>query len=239
MNSNSSGPGTRFFAIEGSSASSLWTFGYPPSGRVRIAAPLRMQHQIIRGFAVSKLPWIRQQQRKLQEQERETTREYVDRESHYVFGRRCMLTVIEQDTPPRVELRHNKLLLRVRPGTSEAARQAVLDEWYRRQLKDAVVPLIARWESLTGTTVKRFFVQRMKTKWGSCNHRRATIRLNTELAKKPRECLEYIVVHEMAHLLEPTHNARFIVLMDRFMPRWQFYRQVLNRLPLRHECWEY
>lgn len=150
-----------------------------------------------------------------------------------------MLTVNEEDASASVQLRHSKLLLRVRPGTSEEARQAVLEEWYRRQLKQAVAPVIARWEPRMGVTVHGLFVQRMKTKWGSCNHRAHTIRLNTELAKKPRECLEYIVVHEMVHLLEPTHNARFIALMDRFMPRWQHYRQMLNRLPLRHECWDY
>jgi predicted metal-dependent hydrolase len=212
---------------------------YPPNGRVRISAPSRMREDTIRVFAVSKLAWIKQQQQKLQEQERETSREYLDRESHYVFGRRCMLTVIEEERPASVELKHNTLLLRVRPGMSEKARQAIVDEWYRRLLKQTIPPLIARWEPVMGVKVERCFVQRMKTKWGSCNHRACTIRLNTELAKKPRECLEYIVVHELVHLLEPTHNARFIALMDKYMPRWQFYRQMLNRLPLRNESWDY
>ena len=212
---------------------------YPPSGRVRISAPSRMREDTIRVFVVSKLPWIRQQQQKLRDQERETNREYLDRESHYVFGRRCLLTVTEADAAPSVEQKHGKILLRVRPGTSEEARQAILDEWYRGQLRQALTPLIAKWEPVMRVKVQRSFVQHMKTKWGSCNHRAHTIRLNTELAKKPRECLEYIVVHEMVHLLEPTHNARFISLMDKYMPRWQHYRQMLNRLPLRNEHWEY
>jgi len=212
---------------------------YPPSGRVRISAPTRMRRDTIRVFAVSKLPWIRQQQKKLREQERERTREYLDRESHYVFGKRCVLRIIEDDASPLVELKHGKLILRVRPGTSEEARQTIVDEWYRRQVKETISPMIARWAPTMGVKVKRVFVQRMKTKWGSCNFPAGTIRLNTELAKKPLECLEYIVVHELVHLLEPTHNARFIALMDRFMPRWQFYRQMLNRLPLRHESWDY
>ena len=212
---------------------------YPPAGRVRISAPSRMRPDTIRVFAVSKLPWIREQQKKFREQGREAIREFIDRESHHVFGKRCLLKVIQEDTPVSVELRNSKLILRVRPGSTEEARRAALDEWYRRLLKQAVPQLIARWEPLIGVRVERFFVQRMKTKWGSCNHRAATIRLNAELAKKPKECLEYIVVHEMVHLLEPTHNAHFTALMDRFMPRWQFYRQMLNRLPLRHECWEY
>jgi predicted metal-dependent hydrolase len=212
---------------------------YPPTGRVRISAPSRMREDTIRVFALSKLPWIRQQQRKLREQERETSREYLDRESHHVFGKRYMLTVIEEESPASVELKHNKLVLRVRPGTSEEARQAVVDEWYRRLLKQTVPALIARWEPVIGVKLDRLFVQHMKTKWGSCNHHARNIRLNTELAKKPRECLEYILVHELVHLLEPTHNARFIALMDQFMPRWQHYRQMLNGLPLRHESWEY
>jgi predicted metal-dependent hydrolase len=198
-----------------------------------------MSPETIRAFAAAKLPWIRQQQRKLQAQERETPREYLDRESHHVFGRRCMVTITEEDAPPKVELRHNTLFLRVRPGTTEASRHEVLEEWYRVMLRDAAAPLIARWEPVLGVTVRRVFVQHMKTKWGSCNHKRQTIRLNTELAKKPRECLEYLVVHEMIHLLEPTHDQRFVMLMDESLPHWQYYRQLLNRLPLRHEQWEY
>ena len=131
------------------------------------------------------------------------------------------------------------MVLRVRFGTSEETRQAAVDEWYRRQLKHTVPALIACWEPVIGVKVERLFVQHMKTKWGSCNHRAHTIRLNTELVKKPLECLEYIVVHELVHLLEPTHNARFIALMDQYMPRWHYYRQRLNRLPLRHEFWHY
>jgi predicted metal-dependent hydrolase len=212
---------------------------HPPTGRVRIAAPKRMSIDTIRVFAISKLDWIKQQQTKLREQERETPREYVDRESHYVWGKRYLLTVFESDEPPSVELKHSRMVLRMRPGTDERRRQALMEAWYREQIKQAVPLLLARWQPLMGVRVERFFVQRMKTKWGSCNHKARTIRLNTELAKKPAECLEYIVVHELVHLLEPTHNARFVALMDRFMPKWQFHRQVLNRLPVRREKWSY
>ena len=212
---------------------------HPPTGRVTISAPSRMSLDTIRVFAISKLSWIKQQQRKLQEQERETPREYLDRESHYVWGKRYLLKVIEADQPPSVELSHSRMVLRVRPGTDQAKRQVILEEWYREQVKQAVPPLVAKWEPLIGVKVARFFVQRMKTKWGSCNHRAHTVRLNTDLAKKPRECLEYLVVHELVHLLEPTHNARFIALMAQFMPKWQSHRQTLNRLPVRHEHWAY
>jgi hypothetical protein len=212
---------------------------YPPAGKVRISAPLRMDIDTIRVFAISKLGWIKQQQRKLQEQERETPREYLDLESHYVWGKRYLLKVIEVDEAPSVKLKHSKMILQVRPGTDEKKKQAIIDAWYREQLKKAVPPLIAKWEPLIAVKIERFYVRKMKTKWGSCNHRALSIRLNTDLAKKPKDCLEYIIVHEMAHLLEPTHNARFIALMDQFMPKWQFYRDKLNRLPVSHENWVY
>lgn len=212
---------------------------YPPSGKVRISAPLRMNADTIRVYAISKLDWIKQQKNKLRAQERETPREYLDRESHYVWGKRYLLKVIEQDVAPAVELKHSKLLLQIRPGSGEEKKQAILEEWYRQQLKEAVPPLIEKWQPLMGVNVERFFVQRMKTKWGSCNHGSGTIRLNTELAKKPWECLEYIVVHEMTHLLEPTHNQRFVALIDQFMSKWRFHREELNRLPVRHDTWSY
>jgi predicted metal-dependent hydrolase len=131
------------------------------------------------------------------------------------------------------------MVLQIRPATDEVKKQAVLDQWYRTQLREAALPLIAKWEPLLGVKVQKLFVQQMKTRWGSCNPASASVRLNTDLAKKPRECLEYMVVHELVHLLEPTHNKRFVALMDRFLPEWQFSREVLNRLPVRHENWAY
>ena len=212
---------------------------YPPTGRVRISAPVRMSLDTIRLFAISKLGWIRQQQKKLREQERESRREYLDRESHYVWGRRYLLKLVEGDGAPSVQLHHSKLLLRVRPGTEETAREAVVASWYRQLLKTAIPPLIEAWEPRLNVTVSGFYVQRMKTKWGSCNPTARTIRLNTALAMKPKECIEYIVVHEMVHLLEPTHSPRFLALMDRLVPTWRATRDLLNRLPARHELWIY
>ena len=212
---------------------------HPPNGRVRIAAPSHMNPDTVRVFAISKLGWIRQQQQKIRAQERETPREYLDRESHYLWGKRYLLKVVEENARPEVELEHGKIILRVRPGADENKRLAIMEEWYRAQLKQAVTPLITKWEPLMGVKMERLFVQRMKTKWGSCNPKSRNIRLNTDLAKKPHECLEYILVHEMVHLLEPTHNARFVSLMDSFMPNWQFYQETLNCLPVRHEHWDY
>jgi hypothetical protein len=198
-----------------------------------------MSLDTIRVFAITKLSWIRQQQRKLRQQEREAPREYLDRESHYVWGKRYLLKVSEADRPPAIELKHSKMLLHVRPGTSQEKCQAIVDEWYREQIRQAAPPMIAQWEPRLGVKMERFYVQRMKTKWGSCNHHARTIRLNTDLAKKPPECLEYLIVHELVHLLEPTHNARFIALMDHHMPKWRSHQQTLNRLPVRHESWGY
>lgn len=210
---------------------------YPPTGRVRLAAPARMNLDTIRLFAISKLGWIKRQQKKLREQQRETRREYIDRESHHVWGRRVLLKLTEVDGPANVQLRHSKLLLSVRPGTDETAREAILGGWYRQLLKADVAPLIATWEQRLNVRVAGFYVQQMKTKWGSCNPAARTLRLNTELAKKPKACLEYIVVHEMCHLIEATHGPRFLALMDQVMPAWRDTRALLNSLPARHEDW--
>ncbi len=212
---------------------------HPPAGRVRIAAPLRMELETIRLYAISKLDWIRKHQRKLQQQAREAPREILERESHYVWGKRYLLQITEQDAPPAVELQHATLHLRVRPGCDEARRQAILAAWYRDLLKEAIPPLIAKWETVLGVKVVGFSVRHMKTRWGSCTPSRHSIRLNTELAKKPPECLEYVLVHEMVHLLEPSHNQRFHNLMDHHLPAWPHHRETLNRLPIRYEAWRY
>jgi len=212
---------------------------YPPQGRVRIAAPLRMDLDTIRVFAISKLGWIKQQQSKLRSQAREAPREYLNRESHYVWGKRYLLKVVEHDAPPSVTVKHSALVLNMRPGSDDAKKQSVLSEWYRQQLKEETQALIAKWAAHMGVPVPALTIRKMKTKWGSCTPVTRHILINLELAKKPPECLEYIVVHELAHLLEPTHNNRFIALMTQFMPKWRFYRDELNRLPVRHEDWGY
>ena len=212
---------------------------HPPTGRVRISAPKGLSLETIRAFAISKLSWIHQQRRRLRDQERETRRDFVDRESHYLWGSRYLMSVVERDGAPAVELEQRRMRLLVREGSTRAQREAVVARWYRDQLRAEAAALAAKWEPLVGARVERLFVQHMKTRWGSCNPRARTIRLNTELAKKPAECLEYVLVHEMAHLLEPSHNAHFVALMDRFLPRWPVLRQRLNRFPVRHEDWDY
>jgi hypothetical protein len=180
---------------------------HPPTGRVRIAAPERMSLDTVRVFAIAKLPWIKSQQQKLREQERESPREFLDRESHFVWGKRYLLKIIEVNESPSIELSHSRIILRVRPGTDVVKRGAMMESWYREQLRMVVPSLIEKWQRLMGVKVERHFIRRMKTKWGSCNHRMKSIRLNTDLARKPRECLEYVLVHEMTHLLEHTHTT--------------------------------
>jgi predicted metal-dependent hydrolase len=193
----------------------------------------------IRVFAISKLDWIKKQQFELKKQKRETQRDFVERESHFVWGKRYLLSVTEHDQAPTITLKGSKMRLAVRPQTDRTKRHAILDDWYREQLKAVIPNFVAKWEPRMGVTVDRFYVRRMKTKWGSCNPAKHSIRLNTELARKPRECLEYLVVHEMAHLIEPTHNARFIALMDRLLPQWRTIRDQLNSFPLAHSEWRY
>ena len=212
---------------------------YPPAGRVRISAPLRMNVETVRAFAVSKLGWIKAQQKQILAQERESPREYLERESHFVWGKRYLLEIIECDGPPKIELKARRLVLQLRPTMSPERREQILDGWYRARLREVVLPLIAKWEPLLGVRVERLFIQRMKTKWGSCSHTVSAIRLNAELAKKPRECVEYVVVHEMIHLIEPNHGKGFIARMERVMPLWRQYRRILNQLPVRHEDWLY
>ena len=210
---------------------------YPPTGRVRISAPKRMDLDTIRLFALSKLGWIRAQQHKVQAQPRETPREYLERESHYVWGKRYLLELHEHRAAPKVEISHKALELWVKPGTPLDTRAALLEGWYRDRLREAAGPLIATWQTKLNVEVENLVVRRMKTRWGSCTPARRSIRLNTDLAKKPPVCLEYVVVHELMHLLEPSHNSRFVSLMNQHLPNWRAYRDELNRLPVRHENW--
>jgi predicted metal-dependent hydrolase len=213
---------------------------YPPEGRVRVAAPLLLDDDAVRLAVISKLSWIKKQKRNFKEQPRQSKREFVQRESHYFLGRRYLLNVIEHDGPAKVEIRSaRKMDLFVRQGMDTEQREKVLNEWYRRELKARIPPLIEKWEEIIGVQIAEWGVKRMKTKWGSCNIEARRIWFNLELAKKPLPCLEYIVVHEMVHILERHHNERFTSLMDAFLPSWRISRDELNRFPLKHEKWVY
>ena len=213
---------------------------YPPNGRVRVAAPLLVDDEAVRLAVVSKLAWIRRQQIKFANQERQSKREYISGESHYFQGKRYLLNVVYQHGTPKVDVRNNtEIDLFVRPGSNLSQREHVMLLWYRKQLRRAALPLLAKWEVIIGVQASDWRIKQMKTKWGSCNIEATRIWLNLELIKKPSRCLEYIIVHELVHLLERRHNDRFMALMDRFMPSWRLLRDELNREPLAHADWEY
>lgn len=213
---------------------------HPPNGRVRVSAPLHFDEDAVRMAIITRLAWIRQKQAEFAKQERQSEREFVTGESHYFAGRRYRLDVIEQDCPPKVWLPNNtKIALSVRPGSDRAKRGAVMQRWYRQHLRAEVPPLLEKWEPKLGVSVNEVRIKRMKTLWGSCNIGAKRIWLNLELAKKPKSCLAYVLVHEMVHLLERDHNDRFRALMDKFLPQWRTYRDTLNRAPLAHEDWGY
>lgn len=209
----------------------------PPDGRVRVAAPLHLSDDAIRLAILGRLAWIRRQQAHFAAQERQSPRQYVSGECHYVAGRAYRLRVLEADAAPQVRLAGGGFLeLQVRPHSTPAQREAVLHAWYRQRLRDEIPALIARWEQVLGVQVTAWGIKRMKTRWGTCNPDAQRIWLNLELAKKPPACLEYVVVHELVHMLVRPHNAAFIAHMDRTLPNWRQWRDELNRAPL--AAWE-
>jgi predicted metal-dependent hydrolase len=213
---------------------------YPPTGRVRIAAPLRIDDEAVRLFAISKISWIRKHQRNFLAQDRQAPRQFKERESHYFQGKRYLLRIIEQEAPPKVVFKTKTYIdLYARPNSTTEQRQIIINEWYRTELKKLIQPIIDKWENQIGVTVDDWQVKQMKTKWGTCNIEKKRIWINLELAKKPLHCLEYIVVHEMIHFLERHHNDRFLTLMEKYMPQWKFYKEELNRLPVSHGEWTY
>ena len=213
---------------------------YPPHGRVRVAAPLRLDDASVRMAVISRLAWIRSKQAEFMRQDRQSQREFVTGESHYFAGRRYRLDVVAHVCRPAVRLLNNSTMrLFVPPSANRDARETVLQRWYRAQLRAQLPALRPEWERRVGVTVGDVRIKRMKTLWGSCNVDAKRIWLNLELAKKPTSCLVYVLVHEMIHMLERNHSDRFRELMDDRMPRWRMYREELNSLPLSHEDWQY
>ena len=213
---------------------------YPPHGRVRVAAPLRVSDDAVRLAVIGKLGWIKRQRAKFEAQPRQCAREMVSGESHYFLGRRYRLRVVEHDGAAGVELRNkSKLELHVRPETDAGQRERILHQWYRQKLKELIPPLIEKWQAVLGVRVAEWGVKKMKTRWGTCNIEARRIWVNLELAKKPVQCLEYIVVHELAHLIARHHDDRFVVLMNQRLPQWRAQRAALNAAPLAHSSWNY
>ncbi len=211
---------------------------YPPDGHVHMAVPENTRIEAARAYGISKLTWIRKQRELLHAQEREPARQFVERESHMLWGRRYLLSVIEADGKPYVKIDHRRLFLHIRPGASPLKREEIIHEWHLSLLHNIVPDLIKTWEQKLGVEASGYNLQRMKTKWGSCNTKSGNIRLNSELVKKPKDLLEYVIVHELIHLLEPTHSDRFITLLNEHYPKWNEARMELNDLPLSAEKWK-
>lgn len=212
---------------------------HPPDGHVTLAAPSATRLEVARAYAITRLAWIRQQQEAFRCQAREPSRQFIERESHLLWGRRHLLSVAYSEAKPSVVLDHRRITLTVRPGSDAAKRGEIIHAWHRTLLHALVPSLIKTWERKLNLNVNAYYLQRMKTKWGSCNPRAGNIRLNTELVKKPKDLLEYVVVHEMAHLLEPTHSERFVAILQDHYPTWREARAELNELPLGDEMWRH
>ena len=211
---------------------------YPPQGRVRVAAPLRLDDDAVRLAVISRLAWIRRKRAEFQGQDRQSRREFVTGESHYFEGRRYRLDVIESTAPTGIRLRDNAWMeMRVRPDTARHAREAIQYRWYRARLRERIPEIVAKWEPRIGVNVAEWRIRRMRTRWGTCNPDAGRIWLNSELAKKPVSCLEYVVVHEMVHLVERGHNERFRGILDRVMPKWRTRLDELNHAFLADENW--
>jgi predicted metal-dependent hydrolase len=201
---------------------------YPPTGKVRLASPRDVKEDTLRLFVVSKIGWIRKQQRRFQNQEREGRREFIERESHYFLGRRYLLKVIERSAASEVAIKGKFIVMHVRPGTTKLQRKKILQSWYRARLKEQIEPLMQLWQNKIGVQASAWGIRIMKTKWGSCNTDSKSISFNLELAKKPVKCIEFVVVHELVHLVERRHSKRFVGLLDRVIPTWRISHYILN-----------
>lgn len=211
---------------------------HPPLGQVSLIVPLGTRSEVARAYAITKLPWIKAQQERFAQQARETSHQFVGRETHFLWGRRYLLALEYAEAKPKVKLDHRRITLTVRPGSAPEVRSKVIHDWHKSLLHAVVPAYIAKWEAKLGVKVAAYFLQRMKTRWGSCNPKAGHIRLNTELVKKPKDLLEYVIVHEMLHLLEASHNQRFVSLLDQFYPNWREAKNELNDLPLGAERWD-
>jgi len=212
----------------------------PPVGKVRVSAPLTMKDDAIRTLLATRIAWIKKQQIKFEGQERQTRREYVSGESHYYWGKRYRLEVIYEDKSSKVSIKgKDKILLSVRPNSDRMKREQVMIEWYRKELRKVAHDLLEQWQKILGINAHEWGIKRMKTRWGTCNQKAGRIWFNLELAKKPEHCLDFIIVHEMTHLLEKNHNDRFKTHMDTFLPRWRQFKEELNQTVLSHENWSY
>lgn len=213
---------------------------YPPQGRIRVAAPFKMDDESVRLFIISKIPWVRKQKIKFEKQQRQTKRDFISGESHYFLGNRYRLNVITSEESPKVEIRRKTHIdLYIKPKMSREQKEKILEDFYRAELRKHIPLLLEKWKKIIGVNVNEVCIKKMKTKWGTCNSESGRIWVNLELAKNPIRCLEYILVHEMTHFKEKTHSDRFFNLIDLFMPQWSQYRDELNNSVLGFFMWDH
>lgn len=211
----------------------------PPNGWVRVTAPQNMNDDAIRTLLALRLPWIKKQQAKFSGQQRQTKRDYVSGESHYFLGKRYKLEVVYKDEPPKVTVKgKNKIVLQVKPKATTKKKQEILTDWYREELHCVIDELITKWQKKIGVEVSSWGIKQMKTRWGTCNHEQAKILLNLELSKKPIACIEYVVVHELVHLIEKKHNEKFVALVAKYIPKWKSLKDELNSFILSYDEWK-
>lgn len=212
----------------------------PPVGKVRVTAPAYMKNDVIQTFLATRISWIKKQQAKFQAQERQAPREFVSGETHYYLGNKYRLEVITDNVKPKVEIKgKKKIVLNVRPESTVSKREQTIQNWYRERLRTLLCQTIPKWERKIGVKAQNWGIKRMKTRWGTCHNNVKRIWFNLELAKKPESCIEYVIVHELMHLVEKKHNSNFIALMDKHLPKWRSEREELNRSVLSHEAWKY
>lgn len=212
----------------------------PPDGRIRVSAPLIMTKESVRLAIVSKITKIRKEIKSFEEYQRESKKEMVSGESHFVDGKRYLLELIEINKPPSVIIKNMKTIeLRARPNATRDKREQIMHEWLRNRMREKLDKLIPKWESKIGVNASYYGIRKMRTKWGSCNSAEKRIWLNLELAKKSIYCLEYVLVHEIIHLIEPKHSKQFFKLLDEYMPTWRMHRDTLDEPPLVHVDWDY
>ena len=213
---------------------------YPPNGRIRLSAPEKTDSEMMRLFAISKISWIKKNIKKFVAQPRETPREFISGENHYFQGKRYILNVIEHKGTNKVEIKGTKNInLYIKPNSTKDTKGRILKEWHRTEMKNQIPELITKWENIIGVKSNEWAIKQMRTKWGTCNIEEKRIWLNLELSKKPIICLEYIIVHELVHLLERNHNEKFVSYINQFMPKWRIHRDELNNLPVAHNDWGY
>jgi predicted metal-dependent hydrolase len=202
----------------------------PTDARIRISAPMLMSERAIRQFVLAKEAWIRQRLRRVGERQSPTPREYLSGELHYYMGQGYRLQVVHGNGPARVERADDQIILYIREGATKEQREVAMREWYRAEMKALIAVLVARWEAVIGVKARRISIKRMRTIWGSCNHRTHDINFNLELMKKPQHCIEYVVVHELLHIIVRLHNDEFKALLTRYLPDWRETKRELNLL---------